>query len=209
MNTINDTHISAWSVDRSRMLTPTPATQPRWNEALDRAFVENIYAILQGIKETAGGTARLFRAHASDSPATYTIVTHQVPGQPVAVQCSCRAGATMTICKHAAAALEECGWGFDVESAPVVRTDLHDVVCTRDRFDRPTINIPHRADVDWGYLGSGPSNTAYAVLEWAVGTDFAAQYAHQFKTDVIARIPRTGGLIAADELVGWVQAVAA
>lgn len=43
---------------------------------------------------------------------------------------------------------------------------------------------------NWGYGGSGPSQLALAVLLAVGGSEFALERYHDFKSNVIARIPQ-------------------
>ena len=60
---------------------------------------------------------------------------------------------------------------------------LQSLPLRRDLFD-------HSLGFEWGYHGSGPSQSALAILADATGDDrLALQFAYQFKTDVIAQFP--------------------
>lgn len=196
----------AWSdADQQRMrkLTP-PGARSAWLIALDRAFAEDVYAITVATVEMTVETAWLLRSTSSDSDETYTIVVKAHREEGVRVGCTCRAGEMATVCKHAAAAVEELNlWQFDSESRPVLNTDLHDVVFSRNRKGVAQVNIPYAEDIEWGYIGSGPSHLARAVLAWAVDPQFAALHAFDFKHDVIANVPKHGMTLAADELSAW------
>lgn len=59
---------------------------------------------------------------------------------------------------------------------------------------------------EWGYGGSGPAQTALAILADYLKDDDRAVLLHQkFKWDVIARMPHDGWTINDTLLRGWLQ----
>jgi hypothetical protein len=56
----------------------------------------------------------------------------------------------------------------------------------------------------WGYAGSGPSQLAFAILQRAVGVEFAEHHYQQFKFDVIVAVPQdAAGWDAVIDLAEW------
>ena len=59
---------------------------------------------------------------------------------------------------------------------------------------------------EWGYGGSGPAQLALAVLCVVAGDDFALRHYQQFKRDFVAPIGNDFWVIAAGDVLDWVQA---
>jgi hypothetical protein len=58
--------------------------------------------------------------------------------------------------------------------------------------------------MEWGYGGSGPTDTAINVLALVVPTREAVRLSHAFKDEFIATIPRDGGELRMAEVRQWV-----
>ncbi|MCX2728530.1 DUF6166 domain-containing protein (plasmid) [Thermomicrobium sp. 4228-Ro] len=72
-------------------------------------------------------------------------------------------------------------------------------------------DIPHYprhspTGFEWGYLGSGPADLAYAILAYFYGPAIAEKYYQQFKEEVIAAIPQQAEeyTIDGDEIAWWI-----
>jgi len=59
---------------------------------------------------------------------------------------------------------------------------------------------------EWGYGGSGPSDFALNLLGLVVAPPEAWRLHHAFKRDVVAKLPREGGVITVPQIVRWVEA---
>jgi Family of unknown function (DUF6166) len=59
---------------------------------------------------------------------------------------------------------------------------------------------------EWGYGGSGPAQTALAILLDLFAKDVAASLYQQFKFDVISKIKEDTWTLRASEIVLWVSA---
>ncbi|MGE5584440.1 MAG: DUF6166 domain-containing protein [Bacillota bacterium] len=86
-----------------------------------------------------------------------------------------------------------------------------DIVCKRMN-GVATVNVPHRlvfhspTGFEWGYGGSGPSDLALNILAAFVDDDTAYRLHQDFKWDVIAKLPREGGVIKRADTIAWLQA---
>ena len=61
---------------------------------------------------------------------------------------------------------------------------------------------------EWGYFGSGPAQTALAILADYLDNEHAeaAVRMHQrFKFDVIGKLPRLGWTLTASDVAAWFQ----
>lgn len=60
--------------------------------------------------------------------------------------------------------------------------------------------------LEWGYGGSGPAQTALAILaDFMKDDELAVRLHQQFKWDLIAKMPHKGFRINEDFLRGWVE----
>lgn len=88
--------------------------------------------------------------------------------------------------------------------------DPDDVVLWRTREGTACASVPHvvrhsPTGIEWGYLGSGPSDLALSVLT-ALSDERAAGALYQrFKQEVVARVPEEGGVLRAAEVRAWVE----
>ena len=88
--------------------------------------------------------------------------------------------------------------------------DPDDVVLWRTRKGTAHASVPHvvrhsPTGIEWGYLGSGPSDLALSVLT-ALSDERAAGALYQrFKAEVVARVPEEGGVLRAAEVRAWVD----
>ena len=102
---------------------------------------------------------------------------------------------------------------FDVRILPereALSGDPDDVVLWRTREGTAHASVPHvvrhsPTGIEWGYLGSGPSDLALSVLA-ALADEQAARALYQrFKAEVVARVPEKGGVLRAAEVRAWVE----
>lgn len=64
----------------------------------------------------------------------------------------------------------------------------------------------HSQEYNWGYSGSGPAQTALALLLEAGASDEEASLWHEeFKADKIAGLNQRDFEMKADEVVGWID----
>ncbi len=59
--------------------------------------------------------------------------------------------------------------------------------------------------IEWGYGGSGPCDLALSVLTAVAGADQAERHYRALVADVIARVPRSGGLLQAERARDWIR----
>ena len=85
-----------------------------------------------------------------------------------------------------------------------------DVVLWRTLEGVAHASVPHvvrhsPTGIEWGYLGSGPSDLALSVLV-ALADERAANALYQrFKAEVVATVPERGGVLRAAEVRAWVD----
>lgn len=84
-----------------------------------------------------------------------------------------------------------------------------DVVLHRTRDGRAEVRLgrsvpPVRERYEWGYGGAGPARLALAVLRLFVAEDDAQRLRHDFKTEVIAAVPRAGVVLEAGFVRHWI-----
>lgn len=60
--------------------------------------------------------------------------------------------------------------------------------------------------LEFGYMGSGPADTALNILALVVSPKEANRLHQRFKFDMLARIPREGGTMKMQDVVDWVRA---
>ncbi len=60
--------------------------------------------------------------------------------------------------------------------------------------------------IEWGYLGSGPADLARSVLLSLTDEPTAEALYQRFKADVVARVPRAGGVLRAADVRAWAAA---
>jgi hypothetical protein len=89
--------------------------------------------------------------------------------------------------------------------------DSDDVVLYRRVDGTACATVPHvprhsPSGIEWGYVGSGPADLARSVL-LALTHEATAEALYQwFKADVVARVPRAGGVLRAADVRAWVAA---
>ena len=95
-----------------------------------------------------------------------------------------------------------------------------DIVCRRDRagvdgergkchFNIPQAIVKHsQTGMEWGYLGSGPSDFALNILARFIGPDAAEHNGlyHEFKRDFVCSLPEAGGTIRGADIRAWLAA---
>lgn len=62
----------------------------------------------------------------------------------------------------------------------------------------------HSQSLEWGYVGAGPADCALSILARVAGMDEAEHHHHDFLHQVVARLPREGGLLRAADIRAWV-----
>lgn len=123
---------------------------------------------------------------------------------------------------HGDGAAEEGAAGYLrlVSSAPFVAkprvgtpADLDDVVLCRAldgtaramRRGRPLMHAVRHSPtgIEWGYLGSGPADLARSILLAFTDEATADRLYQVFKAEVVAAVPRAGGVIRAADVRAW------
>lgn len=71
-------------------------------------------------------------------------------------------------------------------------------------FEASNTLHPSESTAEWAYFGSGPSQTALAILFDATqdGSN-SIKYYHDFKFDFIANAPYEGFTILQSQIIGW------
>ena len=88
--------------------------------------------------------------------------------------------------------------------------DPDDVVLWRTREGTAHASVAHvvrhsPTGIEWGYLGSGPSDLALSVLTALADGRAALALYQRFKQEVVARVPEEGGVLRAAEVRAWVD----
>jgi hypothetical protein len=60
--------------------------------------------------------------------------------------------------------------------------------------------------LEFGYMGSGPADTALNILALLVSPKEASRLHQRFKFDVLGKIGRDGGVIPVQDVLDWVRA---
>ena len=89
---------------------------------------------------------------------------------------------------------------------------LRDVICTRTHDGKAVVTgvthdwvVHSPGGFDWGYSGNGPLELALNVLLYATGNRrFAGKHCLRFRDEVVGRIPLSGGVLRAREVLEWV-----
>jgi len=87
-----------------------------------------------------------------------------------------------------------------------------DIRLWRDPSGQALVNIPQSlvlhspTGFEWGYGGSGPADLALNILNLYVKPPEAWRLHQAFKQEVIARMPREGGIIRAGQVKAWIGA---
>ena len=90
------------------------------------------------------------------------------------------------------------------------------VVAMEEEGDSPHVWLDPRLDIanhsptglEWGYMGSGPSQLAIALIADATGDDEIAKnrpLCQQFKRDVIAQLPMREWILAQEFIVKYAE----
>jgi hypothetical protein len=58
---------------------------------------------------------------------------------------------------------------------------------------------------EWGYGGSGPADLALNILLDYLPYEEAERLYQRFKWDVVARVPREGGVITEQQILDWIR----
>ena len=88
--------------------------------------------------------------------------------------------------------------------------DPEDVVLWRTLEGEAHASIPHATrhsptGIEWGYGGSGPADLARSILLALVDEPTADALYQRFKQDVVATVPKTGGVLRAADVRAWVE----
>lgn len=66
--------------------------------------------------------------------------------------------------------------------------------------------VDHSSEFQWGYGGSGPAQTAFAILLEEFGEDIALQYYQLFKVEVIAMLEMGAPwTLVSDQIRTWLH----
>jgi len=65
----------------------------------------------------------------------------------------------------------------------------------------------HSFDFSWGYAGSGPAQTALALLLELTTEDFAVAYYQQFKFDLITPLPQDNFSLPMRKVEQWMNTI--
>ena len=89
--------------------------------------------------------------------------------------------------------------------------DPDDVVLMRCVDGTATATVAHAvrhspSGIEWGYGGAGPADLARSVLLGLADEATAERLYQAFKADVIARVPRAGGVLRAADVRAWIAA---
>ena len=89
--------------------------------------------------------------------------------------------------------------------------DPADVVLYRGIDGTARATVPHAprhspSGPEWGYGGAGPADLARSVLLALTDGPTAEALYHAFKADVVARVPRPGGVLRAADVRAWAAA---
>lgn len=88
---------------------------------------------------------------------------------------------------------------------------LDEVKLSRDVVGNAVTNVPHKHKIhsptgfEWGYGGSGPCDLALNILALYVPFSYACAWKHDFKWDVIAKIPKEGTVIKRETIIDWIE----
>ncbi len=95
------------------------------------------------------------------------------------------------------------------EAEVLSSTDPLDVVLYRSVEGAPRATCDHvrrHSDaLDWGRVGSGPSDLALSVLSRICGLEVADRLYGAFALEVVAAVPYAGGVLLADDVRAWVE----
>ena len=96
------------------------------------------------------------------------------------------------------------------------RNATHTMVVSMEEGDSPHVWLDPRLDIanhsptglEWGYMGSGPSQLAIALIADATGDDEKAgntRLCQQFKRDVVSHFPMKEWMINKDTICKYVE----
>jgi hypothetical protein len=118
---------------------------------------------------------------------------------PTAEECSC----------YGELVPEDCRRFLDgADRVPDIH--LRRIPGAEDQVGGALVDIPQRfvyhspTGFEWGYGGSGPSDLALNVLGLFLPPSEAWRLHHDYKRDVIARMPHEGGTIEAADVRAWI-----
>ncbi|GAB5550264.1 MAG: hypothetical protein SangKO_100240 [Sandaracinaceae bacterium] len=94
--------------------------------------------------------------------------------------------------------------------AESLRGEPDDIVLWRTLECEAHVSVPHAArhsptGIEWGYGGSGPADLARSILLAIVDEQAADALYQQFKHEVVAAVPETGGVLRAADIRAWVE----
>ena len=91
------------------------------------------------------------------------------------------------------------------------RPDPDDVVLYRDIDGTARATVKHvvrhsPSGIEWGYHGSGPADLARSVLLAFTDEATAERLYQRFKAEIVALVPKAGGVIRAADVRAWLLA---
>lgn len=94
----------------------------------------------------------------------------------------------------------------DIHLARTPGTEVDPRQCGNALVDIPQRYVYHSpTGFEWGYGGSGPSDLALNILGLFVPAPEAWRLHHDYKRDVICRIPYEGGTLTAESVRQWIR----
>lgn len=75
------------------------------------------------------------------------------------------------------------------------------------------LELPSRSEIysaskdgfDWGYVGSGPMQLAFAMLYQLSDENFSKKHASEFANDVVKKLNSRDWLLSASDVVAWIE----
>ena len=87
-------------------------------------------------------------------------------------------------------------------NARIIKSDGSDKSLLDERLDWAN-HSP--GGMEWGYYGSGPTQLAIAMLGAVADRTVALNHYYEFKTEVVARFPRSGWQMSVEEIRRWLN----
>ncbi len=195
---------------RSQLTAPTPAHKrrrtPATQQAQARRWLRAVTGLAHGeyVVENAGP---LLAVRKVKDGAVYKV--RLGPGLPV---CTCpdwKRHGHGHVCKHIVMAqLTEPAVayvGIRTQEGARVWVVRNRPVASMTVEPLPHIVRHSPTGFEWGYLGSGPADLAYAILADYAGEDVAERLAVRFKEEVVARLPRTAWMLTDAALTAFLE----
>lgn len=94
---------------------------------------------------------------------------------------------------------------------PQADMKAEDIVLYREIDGTPKATVEHNirhspTGIEWGYHGSGPADLARSILLAFTDESTANRMYQRFKAEVIASVPRAGGVIRSTDVRAWIAA---